>query len=107
MKKTVPKYLVELYGATQAQWERWLAFVEQAKAVLVSRESAQAWFSSLPVKGTGVRCGLHSSSSSITAFAFPWADVDRTSSDYFGVTISLWFETADCDIKTVASFSWD
>lgn len=107
MKTTVPKYLVELYNATQAQWDAWRAFVDVTRKMLATRESACTWFASLPEKGTATRCGLHSTSATTYARVAPWGCLSRTSSEYFGVTISLSLERADCDFTTLAEISWD
>lgn len=107
MKKTVPQYLVELYGATQSQWEAWLGFLDAAKRAFASRAGVLAWFGPLHQTGSAHRCGLHSSSSAVYARPFPWATASKTSSDYFGVHYSLSYEMADCDEKTLCEMSWD
>lgn len=112
MKSTCPKYLQELYGpVTPETWQSWLAFVQLAKDTLSAPTcdwtKARAFYDETGRVHHGMnRHGLHSSSSLTTKRPFPWCGVSM----YLQMccrSISLDFETADSDLRTLAEFRED
>lgn len=110
--KICPKYIQELYGpVTQETWNEWLAFVEQAKAILSASDcdwnKARAFYDeSGRVSNTLNRHGLHSSSNLTTKRPFPWCGVSMYV-QFASRSVSLDIETSDSDLRTLAEFRDD
>lgn len=109
MRKKLPKYIAENFDATQADWDRWLAYIEETKEQFKTWDGAWDWFeNNKNLIGTGVSIGLSgpSHSSKSKSVDFKWAYASRVSYEYGGTTIALVYDQ-DCDLVDIVSFSKD
>lgn len=105
---TAPKYLQELYGPISPEkWAEWLAFRDRAKAVLSSPSCTWKEARTFYDNEGKVADGLHSAASSMdTKRPFPWCGLSLHLQTCTR-SISLWVETSDSDVRTLAEFIED
>lgn len=107
-----PKYIQELYGPVSGEtWQKWLSFVEKAKAILSSPacdwiKAREFYDESGRITNQLNRCGMHSSSTLTTKRPFPWCGVSMYV-QFASRSVSLDIETSDSDTRTLAEYRDD